>query len=156
MKPSFLVEVDELERSLVVSEAKFVRFALEQDALNGMLEKNPNFSHDTMASVLKGFRDFAEKKEVLEQQVDLGRVCKAAFEGDVKRVTEWTEKKAKSTTTTTTTLEKTRVSPLGAAVMGNQLQCAQLLKDVCNKDEPDAEGLSPLQRADKEGLKVFS
>lgn len=43
------------------------------------------------------------------------------------------------------------VSPLGAAVEGQKMNCVLMLMNVCDINAVDSTGLTPLQRAEKLG-----
>ncbi len=143
----FVLEVEAQERDALVAGAKFSRFALEQEALNKQMEKNPDLAQTTMGSVLKSFREFAEAREVQERQLATARACKAAFVGDVKGVLSWVEQKQKRRDSLPECTEVTRVTPLMAAVMGKRLACVSLLVGVCDQAAVDAEQQTAKDRA---------
>lgn len=60
--------------------------------MNRTLEKNPNFNHEIMGSVLQGFREFAEKRDDLDVLATIAKGVKSAYDGEESGVMSWIEK----------------------------------------------------------------
>jgi hypothetical protein len=145
---SVSLEIQCVERDCLVAGAKFARFALEQQAMNAELERDPNFSHDIMKSVLTAFRDFAEAKEILELRLATAKACRAAHDGSVNDVMQWVEDRKNAQKAIPECLEESRMTPLHCAALGNKLECvSMLLGGVCDLKAVDKHGLTALQYA---------
>lgn len=146
------LEIQCVERDCLVAGAKFARFALEQQAMNAELEKDPNFSHDIMKSVLLAFRDFAEAKEVLELCLETAKACRAAHEGSVNEVMQWVEDKRNGQRNLPDCLPESQMTPLHCAVLGDKLACvSMLLGGVCDLKAVDKNGFCAAEYAVSNG-----
>ena len=141
------LEIQCVERDCLVAGARFDRLALEQEAMNAELERDPNISHDIMKSVLSAFREFAEAKETLELQLATAHACRAAHEGDVNAVMQWVELRQKRGPQMPPALRESLVTPLHCAALGGRLECVSMLLTACKVGANDRYGMTAAQLA---------
>jgi hypothetical protein len=91
--------------------------------------------------------------DTLENYLTTANACLYAYEGNVEKLNGWIEARRRGKPLPDI-LEKSKIGPLGCAVLGEQVEAVVLLASMCDINLKDKEGKTPLERA-KDDIKTL-